>query len=72
MRADAVLLLAVGSVFFPSVLFLSKRLIQHFLVCSQSDAVIAATRFVSSLQSVLASAAGFTIVFSCSDLVQDQ
>ncbi|KAJ0000919.1 hypothetical protein NQD34_005939 [Periophthalmus magnuspinnatus] len=72
MRNDASALLVSGCVFFPGVLFLSKRLIKYFLVCSESDAIIAATRFVSSLQSALATSAGLLIVSSCSDLVYDR
>uniref|UniRef100_A0AAV2KQ17 TLC domain-containing protein n=1 Tax=Knipowitschia caucasica TaxID=637954 RepID=A0AAV2KQ17_KNICA len=72
MDSEKAVLLATGSVFFPAALVVSKRIIKHFLVCSQSDAIIAGTRLVSALQSVLASVAGFVIVSSCSDLVHDR
>lgn len=61
-----------GSAFFPCALIVSRLALLRTLGCSQSDAVIAATRFVSSLQSVMASTAGVIIVSSCSDLIHDR
>lgn len=65
-------LLLAGSAFFPGVLILSNHLLHRTLRCSQSDALIAATRFVSSLQSLMASSAGLVIISSCSDLINDR
>lgn len=65
-------LFLAGSAFFPCILFVSKLLLMRSLGCGQSDATIAATRFVSSLQSIMASIAGVIIVSSCSDLINDR
>ncbi|XP_059204789.1 LOW QUALITY PROTEIN: TLC domain containing 3Ba [Centropristis striata] len=65
------LLLAVGSVFFPGLFFLSKRSLKLLLGCSEEDAAVLSTRVVSSLQAVMASSAGCIIVSSCRDVLED-
>uniref|UniRef100_A0A8C2WGU5 TLC domain containing 3B n=1 Tax=Cyclopterus lumpus TaxID=8103 RepID=A0A8C2WGU5_CYCLU len=65
-------LMAAGSVFFPGLFLLSKQSLKHIMGWSDGDAAIVSTRFVSSLQAVLASSAGLVISSSCSDVLQDR
>uniref|UniRef100_A0A3Q3B326 TLC domain containing 3B n=1 Tax=Kryptolebias marmoratus TaxID=37003 RepID=A0A3Q3B326_KRYMA len=65
-------LLAAGSVFFPGLFLVSKRTLKLLMGWSEADAVVLSTRLVSSLQAVLASAAGCIIVSSCRDVMEDR
>ncbi|TRY96492.1 hypothetical protein DNTS_031541 [Danionella cerebrum] len=67
-------ILAAGTIFFPGLFLLSKRFLKHApgLKWSEKDAVIVSSRLVSSVQAIMASSAGFTIAYSCKDVIEDQ
>uniref|UniRef100_A0A3Q3SNP4 TLC domain containing 3Ba n=1 Tax=Mastacembelus armatus TaxID=205130 RepID=A0A3Q3SNP4_9TELE len=65
-------LIAAGSVFFPGVFLLSKQALKHRMGWSEGDAAVVSTRLVSSIQAIMASSAGFVIVSSCRDVMEDR
>ncbi|CAN9505015.1 unnamed protein product [Ophioblennius macclurei] len=64
-------LAAAGSVFFPGLFLLTRRLLRRLIGWSDGDAAVAATRLLSSLQAIMASAVGCVIVRSCDDIMED-
>uniref|UniRef100_A0A3B3VBS6 TLC domain containing 3B n=1 Tax=Poecilia latipinna TaxID=48699 RepID=A0A3B3VBS6_9TELE len=65
-------LLAAGSIFFPGIFLASKQILEQLMGWSEVDAVVISARLVSSLQAVMASSAGWTIVSSCRDVMEDR
>ncbi|KAJ4931621.1 hypothetical protein JOQ06_010062 [Pogonophryne albipinna] len=64
-------LMAAGCVFFPGVFLLSKHALKHMMGWSRGEADIVSARLVSSIQAIMASAAGFIITSSCRDVMED-
>nr|XP_033802449.1 ceramide synthase [Geotrypetes seraphini] len=62
-----------GSIFFPGLFLVSKKCLRLLLVqWQEADAVIVSARLVSSVQAILASAAGYVVATSCRDIINDQ
>ncbi|KAI4822068.1 hypothetical protein KUCAC02_007632 [Chaenocephalus aceratus] len=64
-------LMTAGCVFFPGVFLLSKHALKHIMGWSRGEADIVSARLVSSIQAIMASAAGFIITSSCRDVMED-
>ncbi|KAK5855755.1 hypothetical protein PBY51_007399 [Eleginops maclovinus] len=64
-------LVAAGCAFFPGLFLLSKHALKHIMGWSWGEADIVSARLVSSIQAIMASAAGFTITSSCRDVMED-
>ncbi|XP_049600521.1 ceramide synthase-like isoform X2 [Syngnathus scovelli] len=66
-------LMVAGLLFFPGIFLLSSRSLRILMGWSQADAVIVSARSVSSVQAVMAVAAGCVIASACrSDLLHDR
>ncbi|XP_040918323.1 ceramide synthase-like isoform X2 [Toxotes jaculatrix] len=65
-------LITAGSVFFPGLFLLSKLTLRHMMGWRDGDAAVISTRLVSSIQAVMASSAGWIIVSSCRDVMEDR
>ncbi|CAJ1076458.1 protein FAM57B-like [Xyrichtys novacula] len=65
-------LVAAGSIFFPGLFLLSKKSLKHMMGWSEGDAAIVSTRFVSSVQAIMASSAGCIISSSCREIIEDR
>ncbi|XP_077589841.1 ceramide synthase-like [Stigmatopora nigra] len=62
-----------GALFFPGIFLLSTRLLKNKMGWGQADADVVSARAVSSLQAVMASAAGCYITAACcGDIVHDR
>ncbi|XP_018523728.1 LOW QUALITY PROTEIN: ceramide synthase-like [Lates calcarifer] len=69
---SALVLIGAGSVFFPGLFLLSKLTLRHMMGWREGDAAVVSTRLVSSVQSIMATAAGCIIVSSCRDVMEDR
>ncbi|XP_043574277.1 ceramide synthase-like [Chiloscyllium plagiosum] len=66
-------LLALGCLFFPSLFILTRRFLQkNFPSLTDVDTVNISVRFVSSVQAVMATFAGFIITSSCKHVMKDR
>ncbi|XP_061159367.1 ceramide synthase-like isoform X1 [Syngnathus typhle] len=66
-------LMVAGLLFFPGIFLLSSRSLRILMGWSQADAVIVSARAVSSVQAVMAVAAGCVIASACRiDLLHDR